>query len=198
MSEADPRDNTSCTRRSLWLGILPLVLFAGLAALFYKGFSLDRNIPSVLIGKPAPALILPALEDFAPGGKQVPGLKPEDFKQGGVTLVNFFASWCVPCRQEHPQLIALGKMKGFRLVGINYKNNPAEARAFLDELGSPYAAIGTDFKGRAGIEWGVVGVPETFLVDGNGIIRYKFIGPIGKRDITEVLLPKIEAVKAGK
>ncbi|HHI82082.1 MAG TPA: DsbE family thiol:disulfide interchange protein [Rhizobiales bacterium] len=186
------------SRRSVWLALLPLIIFAGLVALFYRGFSFNRNLPSVLIGKPAPELDLPPLANFAPNGKQLPGIARGDLKKGEVTLVNFFASWCVPCRQEHPQLMKLGKMKGFRLVGMNYKNKRDEAVAFLNQLGTPFAAIGYDFNGRAGIEWGVVGVPETFLVDGKGIIRYKFIGPISPGDITEVLLPKIEAVKAGK
>jgi cytochrome c biogenesis protein CcmG/thiol:disulfide interchange protein DsbE len=139
---------------------------------------------------------LPQVEGLVLDGRQVPGLNVADLKKGEVTIVNFWASWCIPCRQEHPQLIKLGQMKGFRLVGVNYKDKAADAVKFLRQLGSSYAAVGRDYKGRAGIEWGVVGVPETYIVDGKGIIRYKFIGPISARALQEDLLPKISKVKS--
>jgi len=184
-------------KRSLWLALLPVVLFSALVVVFYKGLTggdTSKKLPSVLIGKPVPEFDLGPIEGLLVDGKPVPPFKFAELKKGQVTIVNFWASWCVPCRQEHPQLIELGKMKDFRLVGINYKNKPSEAAQFLRQLGSPFAAIGSDVKGRVGIEWGVVGLPETYLVDGKGIIRYKFIGPISKKALHEDLLPKIREI----
>lgn len=181
-------------RRFAWLALLPVLFFAGLVLVFIKGLEhgdTSRKLPSVLIGKPAPEMDLPAVTGLVLNGKQVPGLKVSELKKDKVTVVNFWASWCVPCRQEHPQLVELGKMKGFSLVGINYKDKPEAAGALLRQLGSPYKAIGADTKGRAGIEWGVVGVPETYIVDGKGVIRYKFIGPLSRKAMMEDLLPKI-------
>ena len=180
-----------------WFAILPVAVFAGLAILFFvglKGAGQSRRLPSVLIGKPAPEFDLPPIEGLVLEGKKIPGLKLADLKQGGVTVVNFWASWCIPCRQEHPQLMELSKMKGFKLVGINYKNKAAEARPFLKQLGLPFEAIGADLKGGVGIDFGVVGVPETFLVDGKGVIRYKFIGPISRKAMVDDLLPKIREI----
>ena len=182
-----------------WLALLPVILFAGLALLFVRGLNHAgeaRKLPSVLIGKPAPKFDLKAVAGLA---APVPGLKTADLKTGTVTVVNFWASWCVPCRQEHPNLIELGKMsgkEGFKLVGINYKDKPADAARFLRQLGSSYAAIGSDYNGRVGIDWGVVGVPETYIVDGKGVITYKFIGPISRKAMMEDLLPKIRAAMA--
>ena len=177
-----------------WLSLLPVVLFGALALLFVRGLNNAgeaRKLPSVLIGKPAPQFDLKAVAGLA---EPVPGLKTADLTNGTVTVVNFWASWCVPCRQEHPNLIELGKMsgkEGFKLVGINYKDKPADAARFLRQLGSSYAAIGSDYNGRVGIDWGVVGVPETYIVDGKGTITYKFIGPISRKAMMEDLLPKI-------
>lgn len=196
MSETGTGEN----RRFAWLALLPIVFFAGLVLVFVKGLKDSdtmRKLPSVLIGKPVPPTSLGPIEGLVLNGKQVPGLDINQLKKGGVTVVNFWASWCIPCRQEHPQLVELGKMTGFRLVGVNYKDKPAAAGAFLRQLGSPYAAIGADVNGRAGIEWGVVGVPETYIVDGKGIITYKFIGPISKKAMVNDLLPKIRQA-AGK
>jgi len=184
-------------RRSFWLAILPVVIFAALALVFLKGLSdgdTSRKLPSVLIGKPVPMFDLGPVEGLLVNGQPVPGFKVADLKKGQVTIVNFWASWCVPCRQEHPQMIALGKMANLRLVGVNYKNKPQEAARFLRQLGSPYAAIGSDLSGRVGIEWGVVGLPETYIVDGKGIIRYKFIGPISQKALQEDVLPKIREI----
>jgi cytochrome c biogenesis protein CcmG/thiol:disulfide interchange protein DsbE len=109
-----------------------------------------------------------------------------------VTVVNVFASWCVPCRDEHPQLLALSR-SGVRLVGINYKDDPENARRFLGSLGNPYSAVGSDASGRTAVEWGVYGVPESFVVDSEGIIRFKQIGPISPEQLASVVLPQIEA-----
>jgi cytochrome c biogenesis protein CcmG/thiol:disulfide interchange protein DsbE len=122
----------------------------------------------------------------------VPGLALADLKGRGVTVVNVFASWCVPCRDEHPQLLALSR-SGVRLVGINYKDDPENARRFLGSLGNPYSAVGSDASGRTAVEWGVYGVPESFVVDSEGIIRFKQIGPISPEQLASVVLPQIEA-----
>jgi cytochrome c biogenesis protein CcmG/thiol:disulfide interchange protein DsbE len=160
---------------------LPLAAFAVLAALFYVrlGAGDSSRIPSPLIGKVVPAFNLPPLEAV---GAQVP-FTDADLRKGTVTLVNVFASWCVPCRDEHPMLVQLSKdadlqSKGVRIVGLAYKDEPANSRRFLGEMGNPYAQIGVDKSGRTGIDWGVYGVPETFVVRGDGTIAYKFIGPL--------------------
>lgn len=177
-------------RRPRLIFLLPLGLFIALAAVFLIRLETAGNleaVPSALVGKPVPEFDLPPLD-----GVSQPGLKGTDLK-GAVTVVNVFASWCGPCRIEHPQLIALAKDGRIRLVGINYKDVPANAVRFLDELGNPYAAIGVDTTGRAAIDWGVYGVPETFIVDANGIIRYKHIGPIDAAGLEATVLPAIEA-----
>jgi len=184
-------------RRSIWFALLPVMLFGALVLVFFIGLTQGdtfRKLPSVLIGKPAPTLDMEPVENLVINGKQVPSFKGADLRDGKVTVVNFWASWCVPCRQEHPQMIALGKMPEIKLYGINYKNDPSDAAQFLRQLGSPYAAIGSDFRGRAGIEWGVVGLPETYIVDGKGVIRYKFIGPISKRALEEGFMPKLREI----
>jgi cytochrome c biogenesis protein CcmG/thiol:disulfide interchange protein DsbE len=175
--------------------ILPVALFSALAALFLIGLygRPPSTIPSALIGKPAPAFALPAIAELqASDGKPVPGLALADLKGRGVTVVNVFASWCVPCRDEHPQLLALSR-SGVRLVGRNYKDDPENARRFLGSLGNPYSAVGSDASGRTAVEWGVYGVPESFVVDGEGIIRFKQIGPISPEQLASVVLPQIEA-----
>lgn len=175
--------------------LLPVALFSAIAALFLIGLygRPPSTIPSALIGKPAPAFALPAIEELqASDGKPVPGLALADLKGRGVTVVNVFASWCVPCRDEHPQLLALSR-SGVRLVGINYKDDPENARRFLGSLGNPYSAVGSDASGRTAVEWGVYGVPESFVVDSEGIIRFKQIGPISPEQLASVVLPQIEA-----
>jgi cytochrome c biogenesis protein CcmG, thiol:disulfide interchange protein DsbE len=169
---------------------LPVLIFAGLAAGLYVGLGTDtRTIPSVLIGKPAPALELKAVSGFS-----VPGFGRADLSRGKVTLVNLFGSWCAPCRQEHPLLMDLSKRDDIQILGINTKDTPSKAFAFLTELGQPYDAIGEDRDGRAMIEWGGYGVPETFVIDGKGIIRFKLIGPITPANLPELLK---EISKAG-
>lgn len=168
-------------RRRRWLVWLPLAIFAALAALFIfrLGAGDPSRLPSALIGKPAPALSLRPLEGLTEDGKPVPGLDPAIFRDG-VTVVNVWASWCVPCREEHPFLVRIAEDKRVRLVGINYKDAPENARRFLGRFGNPFLAVGVDPGGRAAIEWGVYGVPETFIIGRDGTIAYKQIGPINE------------------
>ncbi len=171
---------------------LPLVLLAALIAVF--AVSLDRDpglVRSVLIDKPVPPTTLPPLE-----GSGTPGLDSSMF-EGEVTVVNVFASWCVPCRDEHPLLLEIKERTGVKLAGINQKDAPENALAFLRELGNPYDAIGVDANGRASIDWGVYGVPETFVVNAAGIITYKHIGPITPQSLTDEVLPAIDRAKGG-
>jgi cytochrome c biogenesis protein CcmG/thiol:disulfide interchange protein DsbE len=152
---------------------IPLGIFLALAAVFFFRIGGDHSIvPSALINRPAPDLALPPLE-----GANVSVIDPAAFK-GAVTIVNVWASWCAPCRIEHPYLVRLSKDARIRVAGINYKDKPANALRFLQEQGNPFAAIGVDAAGRAAIEWGVYGVPETFLVGRDGRIRYKQVGPL--------------------
>jgi cytochrome c biogenesis protein CcmG/thiol:disulfide interchange protein DsbE len=160
--------------------IVPILVFIALAILFFVQLKWGRNpseIPSVLLNKPAPTFSLAPLEGLTANGSPVPGFSDEDLK-GRVTIVNVWASWCAPCRQEHPLLVDLAKDPSVRVVGINQKDNPDNARRFLGALGNPYAAVGVDPNGRASIDWGVYGVPETFIVGPDGVIRYKHIGPL--------------------
>jgi cytochrome c biogenesis protein CcmG, thiol:disulfide interchange protein DsbE len=175
--------------------LLPLFVFVALAAVFLVRLESGGDpeaIPSALVGKPAPDFDLPPLDGVAR-----PGLKRADLA-GGVTVVNVFASWCGPCRLEHPQLVELAKDDRIRLVGINYKDAAANARRFLGDFGNPFAAIGADTTGRTGIDWGVYGVPETFVVDAGGIIRYKFIGPISADELATVVKPEIDKALQGQ
>ncbi len=186
-------------KRRSFLMALPLIAFASLAALFWfrLGTGDPSRIPSALIGHPAPATALPPVEGLLANGAAVPGLDPAAFK-GKVSLVNVWASWCVPCHDEAPLLTELGKDKRFQLVGINYKDAPDNARRFLGRYGNPFAIVGADGNGRAGIEWGVYGVPETFIVGRDGTIAYKLVGPITPENIETVLMAEInKALKAG-
>jgi cytochrome c biogenesis protein CcmG, thiol:disulfide interchange protein DsbE len=154
--------------------LLPVLLFVGLAALFWKGLSGDPStLPSALINRIVPAFQLSAVE-----GLNVPGLTDADFRRGKVTVVNIWASWCGPCRAEHPLLMALAKREDIVLVGINNKDDAANATRFLGALGQPFQAVGADTSGRVTIDWGGYGVPETFIVDGEGTIRHKHVGPL--------------------
>lgn len=187
-------------RRRSWLAALPVVIFTGLAGIFlYQLVSGHdpQEIPSALIGAKAPAGMLPPLEGLvSPGGAPVPGLDL-GAGDGRPVLVNVFASWCGPCRQEHPLLMEIARDDRVRLVGINYKDKPENARRFLGDLGNPYAAVGTDVSGRAGIDWGVYGVPETFLVGADGTILWKQTGPFSQGDVTRKLEPEIAKALAG-
>jgi len=186
--EAEPRK----PRRKL-LVLLPLVIFLLLAGVFLMQLLSGRDIatvPSALIGETAPETKLPPLE-----GVSLPGLESGAFL-GKVTLVNVFASWCAPCREEHPVLMALAQDKRFSIAGLNYKDQPENARRFLGDLGNPYSAIGVDTAGRTAIDWGVYGVPETFVVGKDGKIAFKHTGPITPQSAQTVLLPEIEKALA--
>ncbi|ERP87639.1 MULTISPECIES: DsbE family thiol:disulfide interchange protein [Stappiaceae] len=181
------------------LVLLPLVVFAALAALFLFQLTLGgdpQKIPSALINKPAPEFDLPPVEGLTDGDTAVAGFSRQDLI-GKVSVVNVFASWCVPCRQEHPLLEELAKVEGIQLLGINYKDKPENARRFLGSLGNPYQRVGADTGGRTAIEWGVYGVPETFVVDGEGTIRYKFIGPLSPESYYDVFLPELQKIMDG-
>ncbi|HEX2726850.1 MAG TPA: DsbE family thiol:disulfide interchange protein [Beijerinckiaceae bacterium] len=170
------------------LYLLPVLVFTALALLFLvRLFSGDPSrVPSALIGRPVPAFALEPLPGLAQAGQPVPGLADADLK-GRVTVVNVWASWCGPCRQEHPMLIALARNPSVRVVGINYKDNPENARRFLGALGNPFAAVGIDPSGRAAIDWGVYGVPETFVIGPDGTIRHKHIGPLAPAQMSAFL-----------
>jgi cytochrome c biogenesis protein CcmG/thiol:disulfide interchange protein DsbE len=175
---------------------LPLILFAALAALFLfrLGAGDPSRLPSALIGRPAPATPLPPVEGLERDGSPVPGLDPATLK-GAVTLVNVWASWCVPCHDEAPLLMQLAGDRELRVVGINYKDQPENARRFLGRYGNPFAAVGADGNGRASIEWGVYGVPETFLVDRQGRIAFKLVGPITAESLARTLKPEIAKLR---
>ena len=185
MSEAALGDGPDLTRRRWTIGLLaclPILVFAGLAALFAirLGAAGDPSrLPSALIGRAAPPIDLPALPELRnAAGAPVPGLASADLKAGRVTVVNVWASWCAPCRLEHPLLVELARSPALRLVGLNYKDTPENARRFLGAFGNPFAAVGVDASGRTGIDWGVYGVPETFVVGPEGTIRFKQVGPL--------------------
>ena len=176
------------TRKLLFL--LPVALFAGLLVAFAMGLKRDPSLlPSALINRPAPNFDLPGLYDPAKG------LARADLK-GGVTLVNFFASWCAPCREEQPALNALVRQPGVTLDGVAYKDAPADARRFLADLGDPYHRIGVDRDGTTAINFGVYGVPETYVVDSTGHIRYRQVGPLSAADVDRKILPLIARIAA--
>jgi cytochrome c biogenesis protein CcmG, thiol:disulfide interchange protein DsbE len=178
--------------------LLPLAIFLALAALFFfrLGSGDPSRIPSALIGRPAPDTNLPAVAGLnTRDGKPMPGISVADFR-GAVTLVNVWASWCVPCHDEAPLLDALSADKRIRIVGINYKDQPDNARRFLGRYGNPFVAAGADGNGRASMEWGVYGVPETFIVGRDGTIAYKLVGPITAGNLERVVKPEIEKALA--
>jgi cytochrome c biogenesis protein CcmG/thiol:disulfide interchange protein DsbE len=185
---ADSALRPGAFKRSLRF-LLPLSLFAGLVVLLGVGLTRNpREVPSPLIGKPVPEFSLPPLRGRALG------FSSADLK-GEVSLVNVFASWCVPCRQEHPLFVEL-KAKGVvPIYGINYKDAPEDAARWLEELGDPYTRTGADLDGRVSIDWGVYGVPETFLVDREGRIAYKQIGPITPQVLEQKIVPLINRLK---
>lgn len=199
MTQADHDTKAKTTGLTRYaLALLPLLLFGGFALIAGKMlYDQDVNgldisaIPSALIGTKAPALSLPPLE-----GSNLPALTDAAIK-GKLTLVNVFASWCIPCRQEHPLLQELSKDNRITVVGINYKDKSDNALRFLGELGNPFAAIGIDPNGKAAIDWGVYGIPESYLVGADGTILYKKVGPFDARSIERDLLPAIAAA-AGK
>ena len=170
--------------------IVPLALFGVLVFFLWKGLSLNpREVPSPLIGKPAPSFVLPTLAE--PGST----IKREDLL-GKVWVLNVWASWCAPCREEHPLVIAFAKRSGVPVYGLNYKDKGPAATAWLAQLGNPYAATLVDADGKAGIEWGVYGVPETFVIDKTGVIRYKHIGPLTEEAVRTKLEPLVKGLQS--
>ncbi len=177
--------------------LVPLAVFLGLVALFLIQLNGGDPsfIPSALIGHQAPQTTLPAIAGLERDGAPVPGVNPADFK-GAVTVVNVWASWCVPCHDEAPLLMQIGKDTRFRLIGINYKDDPDNARRFLGRYGDPFVAAGADENGRAAIDWGVYGVPETFVIGRDARIAYKLVGPITPENYNSTLKPQIERALA--
>ena len=189
MNRSPGTAETKGTRRGLALA--PVIIFAVIAGLF--AFALrsgdPSKLPSALIGKPAPQMTLPAMPGLVDQGQPVAGFDTGLLTKGTPTVVNFFASWCVPCVQEHPLLVALKAETGAAIIGINYKDPEPGGRRFLGRYGNPYSAVGMDDSGRAAIEWGVYGMPETFIVDGAGRIIFKHVGPLTPEVITARFLP---------
>jgi cytochrome c biogenesis protein CcmG/thiol:disulfide interchange protein DsbE len=172
------------------LYFIPALVMAALGAAFFMQLGKDASlVPSALIDKPSPDFALNAIE-----GHDKPGLAKTDFA-GKITVLNIFASWCVPCRAEHPLIVELAKRDDIEVVGLNYKDKPADARRWLAELGDPYDRIGADADGRVGIDFGVYGVPETFVIDGEGTIRAKHVGPLTAGHVANTIIPAIEALK---
>lgn len=175
-----------------WLLMIPVILFAGLAGLFAAGMFLGQGdeLPSALIGSPAPETQVDPIDGLRP-------LTDDMLRDGEVKIVNFWASWCAPCRVEHPNLTALAE-EGVPVYGVNYKDLDANARAFLDDLGDPYRAVGADARGLQAIDWGVYGVPETFLLDGDGTILLRMAAPVTQRELTNRLRPALDAALEAK
>jgi cytochrome c biogenesis protein CcmG/thiol:disulfide interchange protein DsbE len=179
--------------------LVPLILFAGLTALFLVRLNAGDPslIPSALIGHPVPQTALPPIAGLKRDGAAVPGLDPASFK-GAITVVNVWASWCVPCHDEAPLLMQLAQDQRLRVVGINYKDDADNARRFLGRYGNPFTAAGADQNGRAAIDWGVYGVPETFIIGRDARIAYKLVGPITPENFQSILVPQIDkALAAG-
>jgi cytochrome c biogenesis protein CcmG/thiol:disulfide interchange protein DsbE len=193
MSDAGPGTAGAPERRAWSWATAPLLIFAAMAALF--AFALTSGdptkLPSALIGRPVPQTEFPALEGLVENGQPVPGFAAADLAKGKVSVVNFWASWCAPCIEEHPLLIALKARSGVDIYGVNYKDQPEAGRRFIGRYGNPFTAVGTDRSGRNAIEWGVYGMPETFVIDGAGKIAYKHVGPISKESLEAKLLPAI-------
>ena len=176
--------------RSWFLFLVPIVIFLGIAAGLAVGLTRDPSeVPSVLIGEPVPEFSLPPVKGRALG------LSSADLR-GEVALVNVFASWCTACRYEHPLFMRLKAEGAVPLHGLNYKDRSDDAAAWLDELGDPYTRTGADLDGRVAIDWGVYGVPETFVVDREGRIRHKHIGPVSREALDETILPLVERLRA--
>jgi cytochrome c biogenesis protein CcmG, thiol:disulfide interchange protein DsbE len=178
-------------RRSRWGVALPFLIFAALAGLFW--FALHTGdpskLPSVLIGKPVPQFALAPLDGVkAEDGADMKSFAASDLAQGEPTIVNVFASWCVPCLEEHPMLMALAE-QGVRIYGINYKDDPAAARRFLGRYGNPYTRAGADRNGRTAIDFGVYGVPETFVISSDGKIAFRHVGPLTEEAIETKIMP---------
>ncbi len=179
--------------RSKLLLLAPVAVFAVVAGFFALALTSGdpSKVPSNLIGKPVPETIFPGVEGLLSDSKSVPGFASADLAKGKVTVVNFWASWCGPCVDEHPLLADLKIKAGVEVFGVNHKDQAAAARRFLGSYGNPYTAVGTDANGRSAIDWGVYGMPETFVVDGAGRIVYKHVGPLSPESIAIKVVPAI-------
>jgi cytochrome c biogenesis protein CcmG/thiol:disulfide interchange protein DsbE len=179
------------------LRVLPVLIFAALVGFFAMALrSGDPSlVPSTLVGKEVPKGVFPPIEGLEVNGKPEPGFSSDDLAKGRVSVVNYWASWCAPCIEEHPLLEKLKSTTDVDIYGINYKDRADAARRFIGRFGNPYTAVGTDAQGRAAIDWGVYGTPETFVVNGKGQIVYKHVGPISDESLTTKLLPAIEKAR---
>lgn len=177
--------------------VWPLVVFLGLAVLFAFGLGSGdpSKLPSALIGKQVPAFEFTPVDGLVDGTTVIKGFDGATLADGRVSVVNFWASWCVPCVQEHTLLVALNVKTGVRIMGVNYKDQATAARRFLGRYGNPYAAVGADSNGRGAIEWGVYGMPETFVVNGRGQIVYKHVGPISPEALETKIIPAVRAAE---
>jgi cytochrome c biogenesis protein CcmG, thiol:disulfide interchange protein DsbE len=192
-------DGTASARKgNLGWVIAPLLIFGALVAVF--AFALQTGdpskLPSALLGKPAPATQFAAVEGLMEGGRPVPGFSSAELASGQPSVVNFWASWCIPCAEEQPLLVELQKRTGVALYGVNYKDDAASARRFLGRYGNPFKAVGTDGAGRAAIEWGVYGMPETYVLNGRGEIVFKHVGAVTPESVQAKLIPAIARAQA--
>ncbi len=192
-----PTEVSQPPSRKRWIALLPVALFGALAMMFFFALRTGdpSKLPSTLIGKAAPKLELAALEGLNDKGVPVPGIAASALASGTPVIVNFWASWCAPCVGEHPLLIILKEKTGVPLIGVNYKDQAAGARRFLGRYGNPFNAVGVDPNGRAAIEWGVYGMPETFILDARGRIAYKHIGALTADAVESVLIPAINKAR---
>lgn len=187
-------------RRRRWMSVLaPVVIFAAVAGLFAAALQKGdpTRVPSALIGRTVPQFDLQPIPGLTRANVPLKGLSSADFGNGQPAVVNFWASWCLPCVEEHPLLVELAARTGIALYGVNQKDQTANALRFLERYGNPFTAVGADVNGRAAIEWGVYGTPETFVVDGRGTVIYKHVGPISPEALVSKLLPAIAAARAG-
>jgi cytochrome c biogenesis protein CcmG, thiol:disulfide interchange protein DsbE len=192
---AQSHDAATARRRPL---LWPLAIFAVLALLFALALRSGdpSRLPSALIGKRVPEISFAALDGLKEGNQTVAGFTAAELAAGKVIVVNFWASWCVPCVQEHPVLSTLKQRTGAPIFGVNYKDETSQARRFLGRYGNPFTAVGVDADGRGAIEWGVYGMPETFIINGRGEIVYKHVGPITAESLEAKLIPAIRAAQA--
>lgn len=180
-----------------FLRLVPVLVFAGVAIFFALALHSGdpSRLPSTLIGKPVPQSVFPPIEGLETDGKPEPGFSSADLAKGKVSVVNYWASWCEPCVAEHPLLVELKTTTGVDIYGVNYKDQAAAARRFIGRYGNPYTAVGTDASGRAAIDWGVYGTPETFVINGKGEVVYKHVGPISTESLTAKIIPAIETAR---
>ncbi|MDX2258664.1 MAG: DsbE family thiol:disulfide interchange protein [Hyphomicrobiaceae bacterium] len=199
MRTEEPGANRSAASRHRfgWV-VVPALIFAAMTGMFALALTSGdpSKLPSALIGKPVPGTQFAPVPDLTADGRAVSGFTSADLGKGEVTVVNFWASWCAPCVAEHPHLVDLANRTGVRLFGVNYKDDPAAARRFLGRYGNPFAAVGADPSGRGAIEWGVYGMPETFVIDGAGRIAHKHVGPLTAASLAEVIIPALDRARA--